>query len=334
MRLTSSVVALTISAGLVPATAQAQSGRVREPRVPRTAAYQGQNATEVTERFSRKIRIGRDGRFNLLNIAGDIVISSGPGDEVSIEAVKRGRGDPRLLATVLIEVDSSGGRVDVRTSHTSRNDRVSVDYTITLPASTAVEAKSVSGGVRVTGVQGPVRIETISGNLSTSATPRLELAKTVSGNVDVTDVTTERDLSVSSISGTVRGKNVKAHALELLTVSGDLIVTDAVCDRLQARSVSGNIEYSGSLARNGRYDFTSHSGDLRLTLPDSPGFHLTANTFSGTIRSELPLTPGGDAGRDRRGRGRNQRAIEGTFGDGSAVVSARTFSGDLVIVKR
>jgi len=82
------------------------------------AAYQGRNnGPEQTERFSRKIRIGRDGRFTLNNIAGEITVTPGSGDEVSIEAVKRTRGDKSELATVQIIVDDRAGRVDVRTEY-------------------------------------------------------------------------------------------------------------------------------------------------------------------------------------------------------------------------
>ena len=264
---------------------------------------------------------------------------------MSIEAVKRTRGDQRELADVTIEVDAGNGRVDVRTVCPSDNlrlrgrrtgrggDGVRVDYTVTVPGSTEVDAKSVSGNVRVTGVQGSVRAETISGSVTTSRTPKLEVAKSVSGAVDISDIATDRGLTVGSISGTVRGRNVKARSLDLNTVSGDVTITDAACERIDGRSISGNIEYAGALARNGRYDLNSHSGTIRLTLPDSPGFSLTANTFSGTIRSDLPLT-GGDADQNRRGRGFNGRSIQATFGDGSAGLTLRTFSGDIIISKR
>ena len=52
-------------------------------RVARSGAYQGRNnGPEQTERFSRKVKIGRDGRFSLSNISGDIVVTGGGGDEV------------------------------------------------------------------------------------------------------------------------------------------------------------------------------------------------------------------------------------------------------------
>ena len=100
------------------------------------------------------------------------------------------------------------------------------------------------------------------------------------------------------------------------------------------------------IARDGRrgvrlttlgYDVNVHSGNVRFGLSNPSGFELSANTFSGNIRSELPLTIGGDP-RDRDGNGRRRgmsnRSMRATFGDGSATLTLRTFSGDIVIAKR
>jgi len=101
------------------------------------------------------------------------------------------------------------------------------------------------------------------------------------------------------------------------------------------------VEYAGAIARNGRYEINAHSGTVRLLLANPAGFELTANSFSGSIRSELPLTIGGDASRrgadDQRGgrhAGPNSHAMRATFGDGSATIQVRTFSGDIIIAKR
>src|SRR5262245_56956647 len=173
-------------------------------------AYQGrERGPEQTERFSRKVRLGRDGRFTIENIAGDITVTGGSGDEVSIEAVKRTRGDRSQLGTVQILVDERPGRVEVRTNHTGRNDRVAVDYTVTVPNSASVEVKSVSGSLKVSTVQGVVRTETVSGNITTIATPKLAIAKSVSGGLDLTDATEDGDLNASSVSGGIRARGVK-----------------------------------------------------------------------------------------------------------------------------
>ena len=305
-----------------------------------TRAYQGRDrGPEQTERFSRKVKIGRDGRVSIANISGDIVVTSGAGDEVSIEAVKRTRGSQSELASVHIDVDERQGRVDVQTTHTARNDHVSVDYTVTVPSSASLDLHSISGAVKVTGVRGPVRAETVSGNVTTTDTPKLESARSVSGNVSLTGASADGDLSAGTVSGNLTAKGMKAHGLDLGSVSGDISLSDVMCDRLGIKSVSGSIEYGGSIAKSGRYDINTHSGTVRLVLANPSGFELNANSFSGSIRSDLPLTIGGDSARrdrDRRRRdtGFNNHSMRATFGDGSATLIIRTFSGDIIIAKR
>ena len=132
--------------------------RRRARRAPTRAATP---RPEQTERFSRKVRIGRDGRVSIANISGDIVVTGGSGDEVSIEAVKRTRGDRSELAGVEIIVEERAGRVDVRAEHDRsrssrgrRGDSASVDFTVTVPASASLDVHSVSGSLKVTGVRG------------------------------------------------------------------------------------------------------------------------------------------------------------------------------------
>jgi hypothetical protein len=296
---------------------------------------------EQTEHFSRKVRLGRDGRVNVSNISGDIVVNAAAGDEVSIEATKRASGSQGDLANVRIVVDERGGIVDVRVDHEGgsmgrHGDHVSVDFTLSVPTGAAVDLHSVSGNLKVTGVRGALRAETVSGDLAATDTPKVELAKSVSGNVTLSGVSTDGDLTMSSVSGDVTARSIKVHALDVNSVSGDLNVTDVTCDRFTAKSVSGDVTYSGSIARGGSYDVNVHSGTVQLTLANPAGFVLNANTFSGSIRSDLPLTIGGDPdarGGDRHGRMSN-RTMRATYGDGSATLNIRSFSGDIVIGKR
>jgi DUF4097 and DUF4098 domain-containing protein YvlB len=197
----------------------------------------------------------------------------------------------------------------------------------------------VSGSVKVTGVHGSLRAEAVSGEVTISDAPRLEAAKTVSGDVSLTGVTADGDLSAGSVSGNVRAKGLKARGLDLGSVSGDINVSDVTCERLGVKTVSGGVEYAGGIAKGGRYEINAHSGTVRLQLTNPAGFELNANSFSGSIRSELPLTIGGDSTRnDPSPRGRrdsaNSHAMRATFGDGSATLVVRTFSGDIIITKR
>ena len=192
----------------------------------------------------------------------------------------------------------------------------------------------------MTGVHGSLRGETISGNVTISDAPKLEAAKTVSGDVSLTGITTDGDLTASSVSGNVRAKGLKARGVDLGIISGDINVSDVTCERLGVKSVSGSVEYAGAIVKGGRYEINAHSGTVRLLLANPAGFELNANSFSGSIRSELPLTIGGDSAR-RNGntpRGRrdavNNHSMRATFGDGSATLVVRTFSGDIIIAKR
>jgi len=87
-----------IAAEAVPAGAQTHLNDVVRIRM-----YQGRDrGPEQTDRFSAKYRIGRDGRVSIANISGDIVVTGGSGEEVSVDAVKRGRGDRSQLGNVVL----------------------------------------------------------------------------------------------------------------------------------------------------------------------------------------------------------------------------------------
>jgi DUF4097 and DUF4098 domain-containing protein YvlB len=124
-------------------------------------------------------------------------------------------------------------------------------------------------------------------------------------------------------------RRVKARHLDLGSVSGDVVLEDLECDRVNVQSVSGNVQFQGPLARSGRYELKSHSGEVRVAISGGSGFELEANSFSGQVRSDFPITIQGGSE-----RGRRQRSLHGVYGDGSAVLDLTTFSGSIVVVKR
>ena len=290
------------------------------------AVAQDRRGDEQTERISRKFKIGATGRMTLSNIAGDISVTAGSGDEVTLEAVKRTRGDRSELSSVMIEIDDRPGRVDIRTRHTARRDRARVDYTVTVPRAAPGDGSSISGGVRVTNVQGPLRVQSVSGAVVVSGSTNVEFAKSISGDVELSGSAPDARIIGSTVSGTVRARDLKTRALSLSAISGNAEVTNVETERLEVKSVSGDVVFAGAAARNARYEFNTHSGDVRLTLASTSGFELNANTFSGDVRSELPVTV--NDVRPRRGPGRSVRVV---VGDGAASLTVSTFSGNVII---
>ena len=344
MRPTLFVVAAAFAACTFPTAASAQTVDAHAIHEAMRSAfhgpYQGRDrGPDQTDRFSGKYKIGRDGRVSVANVSGDITVTGGSGDEVSVEAVKHTRGDRSALGDVHVQVDNAANRVDIRTeyprmSHTN----VSVDYTLTVPSGASVELHSVSGSIKVTGVKGSLRVETVSGGVTASDTPNVELAKTVSGDVSLSGVSTDGNVTAGTVSGTLTARGLKAKRLDLSSVSGDMTLTEVAVSSVHAKSISGSFEYSGSIQKSGDYDVNIHSGTIRFTIANPSGFYLNADTFSGSIRTDFPVTIGGTATRDTGDRDsrrmRMGQSIRGTNGDGSATLTLRTFSGNIVISKR
>lgn len=286
-----------------------------------------------TEKFSKTVTIGKAGHFELRNISGDITVTGTSGDQVVIEAMKRGR-TTEDLKRVTIEVLASQGRVEVQTRYPedSRNLNVSVDFTVRVPRDAEVRIHSVSGDVKAGTIDGLLRAETVSGDVDLNAVANLEAAKSVSGDVTVDAAGSAGELTVGSVSGDLRLTNVKAKSVDLNSVSGDITVSGS-SDRLAAKSVSGTMRYTGPIARGGRYELQSHSGDVIVETGEQVGFEVTASSFSGDINSDMALTMtfGGAERESRRGR---RQEIRGTFGDGSAKLVLTSFSGDIRIVRK
>jgi DUF4097 and DUF4098 domain-containing protein YvlB len=322
--------------------AAAQAAREAERR-RRDEARRG---PEVTEAFSRTVRLGRDGTFSLENVSGEIEVTGGGGSDVRIEATKRARHTDAaeakaILQDLVINVSERGGNVDVRTEYPryrNRRDRwgyASVDFTVAVPRDASVTLKSISGSVKVTSVNGELRAETISGAISASAARKIRTLKSTSGDVQISDSQSD-DLITGTVSGSVILRNVKTRMVEAQSVSGDVRLTDVDADHAEMKTVSGGLEYTGRLSRDGRYEFQSLSGNVRLIPVGNPNFSVEATTFSGSVRTDFPLTLQGGSqslGRGFQGRRQNQ-SVRGTVGSGGAMITMQSFSGNIVIAKQ
>lgn len=332
-----------------PATAQPSAQEIR--RIVRTSVdsvrrtvgrYQGgdDRATQ-SERQTKTVKIGPSGEIDVSNLAGDIIVTKGNGDTATIEIVKTVRGRTvedakEQLRLVQADVTQRGGRVEVRSQYTRgphrRSFSTSIAYAISAPAGTRVTAQSLSGDITVTGIKGDLALNSTSGHIKVSHAGRISRAKTVSGDVEIADTQMDGALEAASISGSVILRRVSARRVDAGSISGGIVIVDIECDRVDAHSFSGDVEFTGPLVKNGRYAMKSHSGDVRIAVVGATGFELDANSFSGSVRSELPLSLSG--GGPDGGRGRRSRALRGVSGDGSAVLDVTTFSGSIVIVKR
>ena len=314
--------------------ARREAQRAREAE--RQRRDESRRGPEFTEKVSKTLRLGRNGTFDLQNISGQIVVTGGAGNDVRVDATKRVRHPNesearQLLQAINVRIEERNGSVDVRTDYPRRNWSGGVDYTVAVPRDANVILRSVSGDIRVSNLNGDLRAETASGDIAASAVRRLRQAKTFSGDLEIADSDSE-DVVGSTISGTIVARGLKARSVDLQSVSGDVRMTDVESDRTFVRSVSGTVDFSGRLATKGRYEFQSHSGDVRVAPVGASGFSIEASTFNGDLRSDFPLTLQGNPPNSFTRR--NTRGIRGSFGEGGAVLTVQSFSGNITIVKR
>lgn len=302
--------------------------------------YQGnrtRNRFSQTDRDTKTVRIQSGGVLELRNIAGDITVVAGGGDQATIEITKTSHAATdaearELLGLVQVRILETPGRVDVRAEYPEnrgpnrrRNVNVSTAYRVTAPAGTRIRTDSVSGNISIGGIRGDLTLGTISGNLVVREAGRRIGGQTISGNVELVSAQDDAVVELSSTSGNVRAQGIRVRRLDLASISGSVIGRDLRCEQASLHTMSGNVEYLGALVTGGRYEFKTHSGDVRLTLAETPGFELEASTFSGEVRSALKLTLVGTVG------SRRNRTIRGTYGDGSARIEAASFSGNVLI---
>jgi hypothetical protein len=303
------------------------------------------NREEQTERTTKVLKLGTDGALALGNIAGDIIVTRGSGGDVSIEIVKTARGRTpedakELLALVPVDVTERNGRAEVKTRYPSgeeqrrnnrRNINVSVAYTVTAPANTRLSIDSISGNIKVADIKGDLNANSISGDVRISGAGRIGSAKSISGTIEIADTQADGAVGGSSVSGDVLFRRVTARRADGTSVSGNIKFEDVQSERVSGQTTSGSVWFAGTLARNGRYELKSFSGEVRVLLAGSTGFEVDANSFSGEVRTDLPVTRRANAEPDRRGR---RTTLSGTYGDGAAVLDLTTFSGSIVIAKR
>jgi DUF4097 and DUF4098 domain-containing protein YvlB len=204
-----------------------------------------------------------------------------------------------------------------------------IDRTVSIGQRGTLKLKNFSGDVRVTGTSdGDVvihavrratreRLDNIRLEITqTGSTVSIEANKRDSGWRDKNNNVVETDFEI---------KVPQATRLNLDSFSGKLDIR-GVTGEIDAKTFSGNIEID--VAQAGQMPALSaetFSGDINARVPASASGRVRFNSFSGSVRSDLPITMGG------RSRSRD---VDADFGTGNGpTLRFKTFSGDLRIQK-
>lgn len=275
--------------------------------------------------------------------SGGITVHRGSGSTLVIQGTIHAR-HPEQDAAMIRQLEQDppvhqmGNRIQVGPVPHEWSRRISISYEIEAPASTSASLATGSGDVRADGLQGDVHASTGSGSIEVSQIGQMLHADTGSGDITVRNVHGEARLQTGSGSihayalagpatlGTGSGDITiagSAQSTRADTGSGSIRATDLHSD-FRARTGSGDVTAQGVLPNARRWDLSTGSGSIDLTLPQATHASIDLQTDSGSIHSNIPVQLVGKM---------SPRHLTGTMGggDSSAWLVAHTGSGDIRI---
>jgi hypothetical protein len=166
--------------------------------------------------------------------------------------------------------EQHGDRIELR-SMSSRPGTNLVEYTVLVPAAAFVSLRSSDGTLRALGLRGDVVLEAVS------------------GSVEVTDITDAR-LHVKTLAGAINLTDIRNSHLDVHSVSGDVNLHNVAGPAVEVNSGTGRITYDGDPGRVGEYLLTSHTGDLKVSIPANAWVEIKVRSIKGQPDGDFPKT--------------------------------------------
>ncbi len=295
-------------------------------------ALTGAQAIRWTEE-TRTVPLPSGIPLRVVNLLGDVEVRSGTGSGAVLHIRRQVPPGPEIPdgeinGAMPVEVVAGGDRVEVRVPRrpspgwdepgggTRRNLRLRIE----LPVDHPLEVETSSGSISVAGIEGPMTLDTVDGRLEVRDAGREVRLGSMTG-----DIVLERSpfgADVNTVSGDVRITGA-GGGITVTCVSGDIVIEEARAVSVRASNTGGNITYEGTLALDGSYRLSSHSGDILFRIHGPQGARVQLSTFSGSISVPLDFVLTGER--------TSRRGLEGTIGSGEAYVELTGFSGNLVL---
>lgn len=212
----------------------------------------------------------------------------------------------------------------------AQKETETIDRTVSIGQRGSLKLKNFSGDVRITGTSGGDVVIHAVRRATRERLDNIKLEITASGS----SVSIDANKRVPGWSE--RNNNVVETAFDIKVPQGTSLDLNSFSGKLDVRGVTGEVKadtFSGDIdidvAEAGQVPALTaetFSGDISARVPSSASGRLRFNSFSGSVRSDLPITIG--SSRSRR------TDVEGDLGNGSGpTLRFKTFSGDLRILK-
>jgi DUF4097 and DUF4098 domain-containing protein YvlB len=256
--------------------------------------------------FDKTIHVNGTPTLSISTGSGYVHVTPGSDSEIHIIGHVHANGwggdwgspEDRVKEVVANPPIEQAGNVVTVGKHTNYHN-ISIDYEVTTPKGTNLEANSGSGDLRISNLGGSLKAGTGSGSIEASG---------LSGRV-----------SLETGSGDIRADMSSAPDVKAQTGSGSIKLR-GVTGGLFAETGSGDIEIDGQPGSSWKLE--TGSGSVTLNTGGGAKFSLDATTGSGTIHSDPPITVHGSLERHH---------IMGDINGGGVTVRVETGSGDVRI---
>jgi DUF4097 and DUF4098 domain-containing protein YvlB len=264
---------------------------------------------------------------------------------------RRGRGPWFwiILAIIIVSLMSGGfgsrGGFGLGPDHSGNNQIVEKhDYTVTGRPTIIINDTNGSVQVNVGSPQNDVIIQTVKessfmGNANNIQVNLNQDANQINasvpdgqqGSVDL-NVTVPQgaDLQLQTNSGDINVTGVTGQ-MTLTTNSGSINASnDVISGSSSITTTSGDIKFDGTIGTTGTYQFQTISGNVDLTVPSTPAFHVDASTKSGTISSDFSTVQPSDSGSGANATG----DVGGGSSQSGAKLTINVVNGDINLHQR
>ena len=263
-------------------------------------------ASAAEASFDRTLSVGGNPNVYVSTGSGYIHISPGSDSQIHIVGhVKSNRNwfggssdDQVKQIAANPPIEQSGNEVHIGKTDGDWQHNVSIDYDITMPKGSILNAGSGSGDLRINGIAGGLKASTGSGSIEAGGISGAVALDTGSGDIHA-DLVNSSSTKVQTGSGTIRVTGVKGG--------------------LKAGTGSGDIEIAGQPTSDWKLE--TGSGSVTLTV-GSAHFTLDASTGSGTVHSDPPISTHGSL---------EKHHVMGDINGGGPTVRVETGSGDIRI---
>ncbi|HEY2917305.1 MAG TPA: DUF4097 family beta strand repeat-containing protein [Candidatus Limnocylindrales bacterium] len=250
--------------------------------------------------------IGASGRFALRLPAGEVSVTAVDGEVARVRDltgrglterfdITTGDGSLELVAKNKLNLNFSIGSLEFGGG--------SAELAVELPRNTRVAIEGASTDVSVTGVHGPGRYKTASGDL---------ILQDIGGNLDV-----------EAVSGDLRVDAVAPIEVVGRTISGDAVFRGPRLTRFEFSTTSGDIRIDAELAGAGPWSVKSISGDVMLVARGP--IQVEAQSVTGDLHSDLQH-------KTVSGPGRRLMTV-GTPGRAGVTMTFKSVSGDFTVLE-